>query len=295
MPRVSIITAAYNAERYISETIESVLNQTFTDWELIIINDGSSDATNKIVEKYLTDERITYIYQKNQGPVRTRNNAYKISTGTYIAILDGDDVWMPTKLEKQIKLITKDSKIGLVYTGLYRIDERGKTLKSKRNIDITKFPLKSQICLNRIAFSSFLIRRSAVTGKLLDERFPNTGDGYLTLKIAIAGWKFGFVNEKLLKYRVHNAALSRSLGNNITVYDEKLAMLNELSNVVTKRILSKAYAMANLGVASRYIRYGQRSNMKIARSYIVKSWKYSYSLSVLARAIKWYLLSYYRK
>ncbi|WP_232294199.1 glycosyltransferase family 2 protein [Syntrophaceticus schinkii] len=103
---VSVITPTYNHEKYIGQCIESVLEQTFTNWEMIIIDDGSTDNTQKIISKY-RDARIKYIYQKNIGPYRlgeTYNKALSLSKGDLIAILEGDDIWPPDKLEKQISV-----------------------------------------------------------------------------------------------------------------------------------------------------------------------------------------------
>lgn len=104
-PIVSIITPTYNHEKYIGECIESVLNQTFKKWEMIIIDDGSTDNTGEVVSSY-DDDRIIYIKQENQGPYKlgiTYNKALKLSKGEYIAMLEGDDFWPSKKLEHQLK------------------------------------------------------------------------------------------------------------------------------------------------------------------------------------------------
>lgn len=103
-PMVSVITPTYNHEKYIGQCIESVLEQTFTNWEMVIIDDGSTDNTQKIISHY-RDARIKYIYQKNIGPYRlgeTYNKALSLCKGDLIAILEGDDFWPHDKLEKQI-------------------------------------------------------------------------------------------------------------------------------------------------------------------------------------------------
>lgn len=112
-PIVSIITPTYNHEKYIGECIESVINQTFEKWEMIIIDDGSTDNTGKVVSSY-DDDRIIYIKQENQGPYKlgiTYNKALKLSKGEYIAILEGDDFWPPRKLEYQLPSFNDDSVI----------------------------------------------------------------------------------------------------------------------------------------------------------------------------------------
>ena len=99
----SIIIPAYNAERYISEAIESVINQTYTNWELIIVNDGSTDNTEKIAQSYAQkDSRITYITQENKGVSVARNIGYNASKGDYLGFLDADDYWLPDNLDEKI-------------------------------------------------------------------------------------------------------------------------------------------------------------------------------------------------
>ena len=111
-PLVSIITPVYNAEEFLEETILSVLNQTYKNWELILIDDCSKDDSYKIIERYLgMDKRIKYLKnEKNSGPAVTRNNGINISKGKYIAFLDSDDLWYRDKLKKQIDFMEMNNK-----------------------------------------------------------------------------------------------------------------------------------------------------------------------------------------
>lgn len=129
-PLVSIIMPAYNAEKFIEESIESVINQSYKNWELLIVNDCSRDLTAKIIEIYsLKDRRIKIFTQKeNKGVVEARNRALKESKGKYIAFLDSDDLWEKNKLEIQIKYMQKN-KVYMTYTGYSYISEDGKFLK----------------------------------------------------------------------------------------------------------------------------------------------------------------------
>lgn len=120
---VSIITPLYNGERFISQTIESVLQQTYPHWEMIIINDGSKDNSEEIVKSYLEqDSRITLLSQANAGSAAARNNGIRHANGRYIALLDADDVWEPIFLESQLALMQKHNAT-LVYGSHKRIDE----------------------------------------------------------------------------------------------------------------------------------------------------------------------------
>ena len=120
---VSIITPMYNGERFVAKTIESVLSQNYTKWEMIIIDDGSKDNSPIIVEEYSKrDGRIQLIRQKNAGSGAARNNGIRRAKGQYICLLDADDTWENNFLEEQIKLI-KEKDATLVFSSHNRIDE----------------------------------------------------------------------------------------------------------------------------------------------------------------------------
>lgn len=120
---VSIIMPSYNTGRFIKETIESVLAQTYTNWELIIVDDCSTDNTDEIVGHYLTDERIRYIKNEtNSGAALSRNRALREAKGKWIAFLDSDDLWEPDKLEKQIAFMENNG-YHFSYTNYVEIDE----------------------------------------------------------------------------------------------------------------------------------------------------------------------------
>ena len=124
---VSVIMPSYNTANFISETIESVMAQTYTNWELIIVDDFSTDATDDVVKPYLNDFRIIYIKNsKNSGAAVSRNRALREAKGKWIAFLDSDDLWMPEKLEKQIAYMTKNG-YRFTYTKYEEMNEEGQT------------------------------------------------------------------------------------------------------------------------------------------------------------------------
>jgi len=125
---VSIITPSYNTGKYIAETIQSVLAQTYENWELIIVDDCSNDDTDEVVQEFLQDSRIKYIKnQTNQGAALSRNYALREARGKWIAFLDSDDLWIPDKLEKQIGYMKKNN-IHFSYTMYEEIDENSESL-----------------------------------------------------------------------------------------------------------------------------------------------------------------------
>lgn len=128
---VSIITPSYNTARYIERTIESVKAQTYQNWEMIIVDDCSTDDTDSVVLPYLKDERIKYIKNEvNSGAAVSRNRALREAGGKWIAFLDSDDLWAPEKLEKQISFMKKNGYY-FSYTNYEEIDEKGQTLGVK--------------------------------------------------------------------------------------------------------------------------------------------------------------------
>jgi glycosyltransferase involved in cell wall biosynthesis len=123
-PLVSVIMPVYNGEKYIEQSIISVINQSYINWELIIIDDGSTDNTKiKVNALRLVDKRIKYYYQKNCGQAKARNLGVHFSVGDYLAFLDSDDLWYPNKLKITIEAFLNNPEIHLVYTGFDYIDE----------------------------------------------------------------------------------------------------------------------------------------------------------------------------
>lgn len=122
---VSIIMPSWNTAKFIGESIQSVLNQTYTDWELLIVDDHSTDDTDEVVKPFLTDERIKYFKnENNSGAALTRNIAMREAQGEWIAFLDSDDLWMSDKLEKQIEFMNSNGYV-LSFTEYEKIDESG--------------------------------------------------------------------------------------------------------------------------------------------------------------------------
>lgn len=126
MPKISIIIPAYNAMTYLPETMANVLEQTYPDFEVIVVNDGSTDQIEAWITK-LSDRRVKFISQANLGLAGARNTGIQVSQGEYLAFLDADDLWEPTKLAKQVRVLDSHPEVGLVYTWVTHIDEQGKS------------------------------------------------------------------------------------------------------------------------------------------------------------------------
>lgn len=139
-PLVSIIMAVYNGAAYLAEAIESALNQTYSNIELIIVNDCSSDESVSIVTHYLSDGRITLFHnERNSGVAASRNRALEHAKGEFITFLDQDDIWLPRKLEIQVAVIQANPGIGLLHAGYARIDPNSDLLPAYRELPAERF------------------------------------------------------------------------------------------------------------------------------------------------------------
>jgi len=204
---VSIITPSYKSAKFISQTIESVLAQTYENWEMIIVDDMSPDNSNEIIEEYIKkDSRIKLIkLEKNSGPAVARNKAIKKAQGRYIAFLDADDLWMPDKLEKQIDSMQKNN-YELTYTNYETMSEDGKKLK---NIIISpnKLTYKELLKSNKIGCLSAIYDTKRI-GKIYMPLIKKRQDFGLWLRV-LKKVKYAYnVNEVLGVYRIMSNSVS---------------------------------------------------------------------------------------
>jgi len=199
--------AAYNAERYIKATIKSVLTQTFSNWELIIINDGSKDNTLEIIQKF-KDERIKIITQRNMGPSNARNNGIKSSKSNIIAILDSDDICYPERLQIQYDYMNRNQNCIAVGSNADIIDQNGNYIYT------TNVPLVSEEVKKGLPYKSPLIHPSSMFRKeyfLKAGMYPNiriAQDLFLFKNMASFG-EFGNIKRPLIKYRLSPSASTR--------------------------------------------------------------------------------------
>lgn len=210
--KVSIILPTYNRASLLAQAIDSVLNQTFKDFELIIVDNYSADDTESVVKSY-NDKRIRYFKNQNNGLVSiNRNYGIQKSHGEYIAFLDDDDLWLPEKLEKQAELMDSNKDLGLVYSGSQVIDSKGDLAKSAYFRSLK--PLTGNI-FNELLASNFipqltvLVRREALNKVgLFDLKYKISQDYDLWLRIA-RYYPIDFIRQPLAKYRLHSESTSQ--------------------------------------------------------------------------------------
>lgn len=211
MPKVSVIIPAYNCEKFISITIDSVLSQTYADFELIVVDDGSTDNTGSIINS-INDRRVRYYYQPNSGlPAKARNAGVKFSKGEYIALLDADDIWMPEKIERQMAILELDPKIALISTNAFLILENTKTRTPfVEDVKTGYFNNRNFFPRNKVVLSSALINKSVyykVGGfrELLDLKAIEDYDLWLRIYSSHPCY---YLDDHLVYYRSCAASLS---------------------------------------------------------------------------------------
>lgn len=208
--RASIIISSYNQKEYMVEALESVMRQTFPPFEIIIADDGSSDGSQEVILSFARryPDWIRYNFQKNNvGIPKNRNSALSIVRGSHVGILDGDDTFIPEKLERQFEALRRVPGAKAVYGNFYRVGPDGRTVLSERYSSLQP---EGDI-LAEVARAHFGILRTLVVdyemvkaSGFMDERFPKFDGFWLTIKLA-ACCRFAYVNSALVYKRIHPA------------------------------------------------------------------------------------------
>lgn len=203
MVKVSVIVPVYNGEKYIREAIDSILNQSYKDFEVIVIDDGSKDNTLSIVKEY--DGKIRWKSQENKGQASATNEGVKMAEGEYVAYLDADDVCMPERLEVQVKYLDNHLNVGLVYSSYYQMNSVGEIKRITKARPHDNFVLLQK---DYIARSTVMHRKKCLDEVgLFDESISGDDDWDMWIRISE---KFGvdYVERPLVKYRVHREQIS---------------------------------------------------------------------------------------
>ena len=205
---VSVLLATYNGEKYIKKSVESVLKQTFKDFELLIGFNGTTDTSKKIVSEFQDDRIRIFDYGDDKGKSKTLNKLLEESKFNWIALQDDDDIWLPRKLERQIELIKFNGDTAIVGTQILYIDENdniiGKPILSIDNLDIKNKMLNGD---NQIANTSALfLKTAAQEAKGWDENIVGIEDFDFWLKMNKLNYKFRNINKELVLHRLHSSS-----------------------------------------------------------------------------------------
>ena len=203
-PKVSINLCCYNSEQFLAETLQSIEDQTFRNWELIVINDGSSDSTESMIMEFKSRGfPVVYQYQENKGLGYSRNRALEFSQGDYIAFIDHDDVWLPEKLKKQVEIFEQRRDIDFIYTNYYVLKEGQRRLafkSAKPDGDVCERFLRQY----PVSVLTAAVRMSAIKG--LGEYFDislKLCEEYDLFMRLLFHSKAAYIEEPLAVYRIH--------------------------------------------------------------------------------------------
>ena len=251
MPKVTVVIPAYNVMEYLPETLETVFKQTFKDFEIIIVNDGSSDGIENWAAQ-VTDPRFKLISQENRGATGARNTGIAHAQGDYIAFLDADDLWDSTKLAKQVTVLDENVKVGLVYTWVALTDQQGK-LTGRIFKNYAEGEVWQQLIEHNIVEcgSVPMIRRSCFhTVGLFDQniRYATIEDWDMWLRIA-ACYPFKVVKESLVYYRQHPASGSKNWEAMAQGFPMVIEKAFDNAPLELHHLKRRSYAAANLCLA----------------------------------------------
>jgi len=294
---VSVIIPAYNAGKYISEAMESVLTQTYPSYEIIVVDDGSIDRTKETIDGLRVKGEvckidIKYIYQENKGPAAARNKGIKEAKGDYIAFLDSDDLWLPEKLERQMALL-RQSNYAMVYSDMshevdgeeiYRSYLKEKKYKFYGNGDVYK-----QLLRENFIFTPTVIVKKAVIKSVgyFDERYKICEDYKMWLKIA-KDYKIGFLDEPLVIRRRNKSNITQDkflfIASGINLFRE---LLDNNHDQKTKKIINNELyrRIFDLGYY-----HWDKGNISLAREYFTKAMRYKHNV---LKAIPYLIASFF--
>jgi glycosyltransferase involved in cell wall biosynthesis len=202
-PIVSVIIPVYQGDRFIAEAIESVLNQTYNNYEIIVINDGSTDNSGDLLLPYL--DKIRYVYQDNQGVAAARNLGIQMAKGEFMAFLDQDDFWLADKLALQVACFQAQPTLGIVNSGWQRVNELGKAIVNiepwhkASELDLRAWLQWKPVLPSAMMFSRQWLERAGG----FDNRFTQSSDVDMVLRLALMGCEAAWVPQITVCYRQH--------------------------------------------------------------------------------------------
>ncbi len=256
-PTVSVVIPAYNAARFLAAALEGALTQTLRDHEVIVVDDGSRDDTAAVVAGFGAAVRIHR--QENRGVSAARNAGIGLARGEYVAFLDADDVWLPTKLERQVAALRGDPGVGTVGCGYYLTDE---------HLAVTGEVLPLPVGLGELLLlkgNGGLFGSSLIAGRKqlevmggFDERLSTSADYDLAVRIG-RHWRIAVLSEPLIYYRQHGGNMHR--GNRVTESDMRLVLGKAFACKLPPecaRLRRRAYANLYRMLAGSYWHAGQQ-------------------------------------
>ncbi|MGF1542433.1 MAG: glycosyltransferase family 2 protein [Pleurocapsa sp.] len=284
-PLVSVIIPTYNCDRYIVLAVESVLQQQKCQYEVIIIDDGSTDSTQEVLQPY--NSQIRYLRQQNQGVAAARNYGIAVARADLIAFLDADDYFLPDKLARQAAIFAQRPDVGIVHSGWQRVDSEGnKLLDVLPWQKIPELTLETWLRHKPVLPSAMMFRREwlqYVGG--FDARFPPAEDTDLVLKLALKGCKSAWLRQITVCYRQHEqSAMHKGLpqARSLSAVTDNFFAQPDLPDSV--RLAEATVRYGTLVWTAWYLYHtGHRAEMAL---YLQQAWNYRPSTAI-ATVINW--------
>jgi hypothetical protein len=288
MKKVSVIIPVYGVEKYIAATVQSVLDQTYKNFEILIIDDASPDKTIEICQKF-TDTRIKIIHQANRGLAGARNTGIRHAQGEYLAFLDGDDLWLPQKLERQIAHLDSSPSVGVSFSRSAFIDEMGKPLGTYQMPKLKGITTPYLLCRNPVGNGSAPIIRKEVfeaikfTDNLhgnvedfyFDEHFRQSEDIECWIRISIqTDWQIEGISEALTLYRVNSGGLSANMLKQLDSWEKVIEKTRSYApEIVTQwETLARAYQLRYLARRAVRLQDGSMA-VKLVNRALATNWR----------------------
>lgn len=271
-PIVSVVMPVYNVEAYVAEAIESVLAQTFADFELIIVDDGGNDGSLEICRSF-DDARIRIISQTNRGLAGARNTGIIESRGRYVAFLDSDDRWLPEKLALHVIHLDNNPEIGLSFSPSWFIDAEGRRMRLRQTPKLSHISSADIFCRNPVGNGSApVIRREALEtvafdhhskasrSWYFDETLRQSEDIEMWLRLAVAGGvRFAGIAPALTEYRVGGGGLSSQVVRQYQAWEEVVARLSSYAADFATKHAARARSYQLRYLARRAVQLGDHS------------------------------------
>lgn len=288
MKKVSVIIPVYGVEKYIAATLQSVLNQTYKNFEILIIDDASPDKSIQICQQS-GDPRIKIIHQANRGLAGARNTGIRHAQGEYLAFLDGDDLWLPQKLEKQIAHLENSPHVGVSFCRSAFIDEVGNPLGTYQMPKLKGITTPYLLCRNPVGNGSApIVRRQvfeaikfsdnlhgSVEDFYFDEHFRQSEDIECWIRISIqTNWQIEGISEALTLYRVNSGGLSANMLKQLDSWEKVIEKTRSYSPEIVSQweTLARAYQLRYLARRAVRLQDGSMAVQLVNRA-LATNWR----------------------
>jgi len=294
LPLVSIILPTYNCASFLPHSIGTILSQTYNSYEIIVIDDGSTDNTKEVLYPFM--QRIKYIrLEHNKGLPTARNTGIQSAQGKYIAFIDADDLWIPEKLRTDIEYFETHPEVSMVYSKHINIDEKGNDLNGNTKNKLPSGNIFTQLFSeqNFIITSSVVVRKEIFeTTGLFDGQLFNCQDWDLWLRIAFH-FQVAGIDKPLVKYRHNPHSLSKNRNNVLKyqkiVIDKIYNTFKDQENGINEKLYKKRLASHYAKVGRYYLRIGDKNRAKENFALSLKNAPLNF------RSLRYYLCTFFHK